>query len=597
MNMTLPHAALLINAALFDSIWEGALIAGLAWLALRCLSQLSAASRYAIWLSTLVALFAIPVLTTLVSGQVAPPKVALTALALSQPIHPASVRRVIAGPGSQSQRIALAAVVLPARSERLATARTARKVVMPQALAVAIALIWALVAVARGLRLAMNLRDIALIRRDSRLWSAAYEFPVYVSDAVGVPIAIGFSQPAVILPALIFELVDASALEAILIHEMAHLRRCDVWTNAFAQVIEAFLALNPVSWFVASRISSEREMACDDWVVSRSDSTEAFTRALTLMASRISARLPVLAPSALGSRRAMLARIEQLMDEARPRDLHLSAPALSGAAALLTLAAFGLQAMSPALAFAPRSSLTAHRSAITATSSCTQRDRGPVLHHTYGPGGPRMNSESLSDGFLQKLVQKHPATTTTYDVKVDASGRPHDLTILHRSKDPAVDQRVIHTVLSSTFEPAHHDCGPLASTFRSGLTRLPSPSVLVIVNRETVVSNGAKATTGKAECSAPHRNPSIVNLARPKFPDWIKWLAAQRSFVNAVRIRVNAAGTVTSATAASSVKQLAFDDATVAAAKRSTYAPGLVNCAPTPSEYVVRWAFTQWLEP
>ncbi len=208
-----------------------------------------------------------------------------------------------------------------------------------------------------------------------------------------------------------------------------------------------------------------------------------------------------------------------------------------------------------------------------------------------------MDSESLPDRFLQKLVQQHPATTTTYEVNVDASGRPHDLTILHRSKDPAVNQRVVHTVLSSTFEPAHHDCVPVASTFRSGVTRLRSPSVLVIVNRMAVVSNGAKTTTAKAECSALHRNPSIVNLALPRFPDWIKWLAAQRSFVNAVRIRVNASGTVTSATASSSVKQLAFDDATLAAAKRSTYAPGLVNCTPTPSEYLVHWAFTQWLEP
>ncbi len=52
----LMQPALAIFAALFDSLWEGALIVGAVWLGLRMLPKLGAATRYAIWLCALAAL-------------------------------------------------------------------------------------------------------------------------------------------------------------------------------------------------------------------------------------------------------------------------------------------------------------------------------------------------------------------------------------------------------------------------------------------------------------------------------------------------------------------------------------------------------------
>jgi len=261
--------------------------------------------------------------------------------------------------------------------------------VVSPAFVLIVALIWPLVALGRLIRLAIDFRELAAIRRESSLRSHAYDFPIYESNRVRVPIAIGFANPAVILPATLFEHVDERGVEAILIHETAHLRRYDVWTNVFAQVIQALLALNPVSWFVAREISTQREIACDDWVVARTHWSEAFVRALTSMADGRRTRMPVAAPSALGSRRVIIQRVEQLLDDARQRNLHFSRVSLSVAGVLLTLIAFTLQALSPALAFQPPADTPAQHSGITLALSCTQRDRngGPFRAHTYGPGG------------------------------------------------------------------------------------------------------------------------------------------------------------------------------------------------------------------
>ncbi len=73
MSTTIAHGSLAIATALFDGLWEGALIVGAVWLGLRCLPKLGAATRYAIWLCALAALVLIPVLTAGVSERSSAP--------------------------------------------------------------------------------------------------------------------------------------------------------------------------------------------------------------------------------------------------------------------------------------------------------------------------------------------------------------------------------------------------------------------------------------------------------------------------------------------------------------------------------------------
>jgi beta-lactamase regulating signal transducer with metallopeptidase domain len=210
-----------------------------------------------------------------------------------------------------------------------------------------------LVSGARGILLLLDLRDLSAIRREARLWSTAYDYPVFLSNRVDVPIALGFFRAAIVLPASLVEQLRADAVDAIVIHEVAHLRRYDVWTNALARIAQALVAVNPAAWFVMRRLSMEREIACDDWVVARTGSGDAFAQTLLTMASRAGGRLPLAAASVFGSRNSVVVRIERLLDS-RPRRLRLSPPALGGAVTILALIALVLRSVSPVLAYEPQ---------------------------------------------------------------------------------------------------------------------------------------------------------------------------------------------------------------------------------------------------
>ena len=193
-------------------------------------------------------------------------------------------------------------------------------------------------------------------------------------------------HPAIILPSALVEQLDAGAVETIVVHEVAHLRRYDVWTNAFARVAHAFVALNPAAWFVMRRLATEREIACDDWVVARTGSGDAFARTLAALATRVRLRAPLAAPSAVGSRHSVVVRIERLLD-ARPRRLRLSPPAIGGSLMLLALVALAPQSVSPVLAYDAQPDLRAQAStAAPVAGSCPVPNRGIVMSYLLGAG-------------------------------------------------------------------------------------------------------------------------------------------------------------------------------------------------------------------
>lgn len=86
------------------------------------------------------------------------------------------------------------------------------------------------------------------------------------TDALDVPIAWGYGRPAVVLPASA-DAWDDGRREAVLLHEMAHLRRRDAWTQAIAQLAVAVHWMNPLAWWGYRRFLDAREHACDDAVI------------------------------------------------------------------------------------------------------------------------------------------------------------------------------------------------------------------------------------------------------------------------------------------------------------------------------------------
>jgi len=104
-------------------------------------------------------------------------------------------------------------------------------------------------------------------------WVAAYGIrrPVrlLVSERIQSPMATGFRHPAVIVPSNLFAHFDERELDHVLLHELAHVARRDDWGNLFARCLSAVAGLHPVAAWTLRQIARERELACDDWVVSR----------------------------------------------------------------------------------------------------------------------------------------------------------------------------------------------------------------------------------------------------------------------------------------------------------------------------------------
>jgi beta-lactamase regulating signal transducer with metallopeptidase domain len=100
------------------------------------------------------------------------------------------------------------------------------------------------------------------------------------STSVAVPTVIGWLKPVVLLPASALAGLAPSQMEAILAHELAHIRRHDYIVNLFQTVVETLLFYHPAVWWVSRRIRAEREHCCDDLAVSLCGDPVAYAAAL-----------------------------------------------------------------------------------------------------------------------------------------------------------------------------------------------------------------------------------------------------------------------------------------------------------------------------
>lgn len=594
MSIANADALLAVAAAIFDSLWEGALIVGAIWLALRCLPAVGAATRYAIWLCALAGLVVIPLLTVGLAAQSSPPANDAPPVPqrLSMSVTPALQQPVAASPAVSAPATASAEPAAPApRKARIS---------LPQGFVVAIAAIWILAACARAVLLLLDVRALAAVRRDARPWSTADGYPILLSDCLQVPLAAGFVRAAVILPAALVERLSADAVRTIVIHEVAHLRRYDVWTNGLARIAQVFVALNPAAWFVLRRLALEREIACDDWVVARTGAGDAFARALATLATSAGTRMPLAAPSALGSRHSIVVRIERLLD-ARPRRLRLSPPALGGAFMLLALIAFTLQSVSPDLAYAATPNVLAQSStAAPGASTCPVPNRGIMMSYLLGPkrraklSGADNKPVADASAVVARVGADH---AVVFDFTVDASGRPRDV-VLRSHRYPDMERTVTHIVMASTFEPALHDCVPVTTTVRTAFP-VDTPEVTTASLIVPTYPAGWSEQHPSA-CKVPqitrvrfrpgYVRPNSYTEMLPAFPDSMKNIAVGSKFTTLLRAHVNAAGAATSVSLTSSSGKPAFDDAALTAARHATYPLVATSCKPLPADY--KWQTT-----
>lgn len=130
------------------------------------------------------------------------------------------------------------------------------------------------------------------------------------SAVVNVPTAIGWLRPVILIPVGALAGLAPQQLEAIIAHELAHIRRLDYLVNLLQALIETLLFYHPAVWWVSRRIRDERELCCDDLAVAVCGDALTYARALFEM-EQLRAAAPQLAVAANGG--MLMNRIERLV--------------------------------------------------------------------------------------------------------------------------------------------------------------------------------------------------------------------------------------------------------------------------------------------
>jgi beta-lactamase regulating signal transducer with metallopeptidase domain len=324
---------------LIHSLWQLALLAAAAFVTQRAMRRTSAAARYAALLAILVLVVAAPLIT----WSVLPTQAAIPVADLPDPVpvrasEPAPQLKPVApalapAPVTVESTPPITAVtpvppepVVPAKAPeplKPSWSQWAQQSITPWlstivwgwslgVLAFAIRPLWSWFTVrqlrTQGVSPVSESVQAALAETARRL-GMTQAVRVLQSTIVQVPIVAGYLKPVILLPASIVMGLPASQLEAILAHELAHIRRHDYLANLIQTLVETVFFYHPAVWWLSHQIRCERENCCDDIAVAMLGNRLDYSRAL-LAVEELRGTPTTLAVGASGG--SLLGRVRRL---------------------------------------------------------------------------------------------------------------------------------------------------------------------------------------------------------------------------------------------------------------------------------------------
>jgi beta-lactamase regulating signal transducer with metallopeptidase domain len=239
------------------------------------------------------------------------------------------------------------------------------------------------------------------------------------SRGLDSPVVIGWFRPVVVVTTQAITGLSPQQLQAIIAHELAHIRRYDAFVNLFQVAAEMFLFYHPAVWWVSRRIRIEREVCCDHEALAACGEPVSYARALTMMEEWRAAPSMLMA----ANRGPLAERVLRLLGmqgtSARSRVAGLGACVLGVAAALFAGSVFvaAAQAMTdePAEVAAPTPA-PAPAPAPAPTPQPAVRPRAAVSPKPPVP--PRPAEEARSPR------EDSPSNKTSYLEGIEAAGLP-----------------------------------------------------------------------------------------------------------------------------------------------------------------------------
>lgn len=316
------------TSALPNHLWQSTVFAGIAGLLALALRKNHARTRYWLWLiASMKFLIPFSLLASMGSGlgpwtgwlaakRLAQPELTLVVQQISQPfpstLAPAAVApTAIAQPGSVLPALALA--------------------------------IWACGFVAVAFSWWRRWRRIRTVVRTASPLNLEADVPVLSSTAMLEPGVFGIFRPVLLLPEGISDRLAPAHVEAIVAHELCHIRRRDNLAAALHMAVEAIFWFHPLVWWIGARLVEERERACDEEVLRLGSQPEVYAESI-LKTCQFYLESPLACMSGI-SGADLKKRVVRIMTERAVRKLSLGRKVLLAAAGMAAVASpviFGL---------------------------------------------------------------------------------------------------------------------------------------------------------------------------------------------------------------------------------------------------------------
>jgi bla regulator protein blaR1 len=298
-----------LSWTLFHSLWQGVLLSLMAGCIMLLTKKANPLLRYNLLAGALV-LFVTGVAATFIT----------------QLIHETETVQVSITPASQINIVQSSADIVTAKAKLSVTAKA---IDFLNVNANWIVLIWLLIIVYKFIRLSSGLYSIYQLKRkevssageywNNRITELCRQLQVnkkvqlLQSHIIGIPAVIGYFKPVILFPAAMLTSMSLSEVEAVLIHELGHIRRKDFLVNMLQNITEIIFFFNPAILWVSSLIKTERENCCDDIAVTYTANKQDYIKALITFQQFSLPATQQLATAFSGEKNHLLNRVKRII--------------------------------------------------------------------------------------------------------------------------------------------------------------------------------------------------------------------------------------------------------------------------------------------
>ncbi|RBQ09932.1 M56 family metallopeptidase [Pedobacter miscanthi] len=301
-----------LGATLFHSLWLGVILALLAGLVMFTTRKASAALRYNL-LTVCLGLFVIAIGFAFYTE-------------LQKPVYPAQSQVVHQTGINLPNAITDQQVVTNVQQDMYSV--ISKVLSLWNAYAYQIVLVWFLIICGKSIQLMVGLNGVYHLRRhktyaagqkwDEKLNELAaklgltQQVKLVQSGIAQVPMVVGHFKPLILIPIGLINGLSNAEVEAILSHELAHIKRKDYLVNVLQSFIEIVFFFNPAVLWVSQLIKTEREHCCDDLAIACVNDRKNYVQAL-IVCQEFKQRAPAYAMAVTGRKGSLLHRASRML--------------------------------------------------------------------------------------------------------------------------------------------------------------------------------------------------------------------------------------------------------------------------------------------